>query len=46
MIYYRRNRVPVGTYFFTVNLADRRSALLAREVETLADLSFKGSPLG
>jgi len=32
---YRRNRVPGGTYFFTVNLANRRSGLLVREVETL-----------
>lgn len=32
---YRRNRIPGGTYFFTVNLADRRSDLLVREVEPL-----------
>jgi len=32
---YRRNRVPGGTYFFSVNLAKRRSDLLVREVETL-----------
>jgi len=32
---YRRSRVPGGTYFFTVNLADRRSGLLVREIETL-----------
>jgi len=32
---YRRNRVPGGTYFFTVNLANRRADLLVREVETL-----------
>jgi putative transposase len=32
---YRRNRVAGGTYFFTVNLANRRSDLLVREVETL-----------
>jgi putative transposase len=32
---YRRNRVPGGTYFFTVNLANRRSDLLVREIETL-----------
>jgi putative transposase len=31
---YRRNRVPGGTYFFTVNLANRRSDLLVREIET------------
>jgi len=32
---YRRNRVPGGTYFFTVNLANRRSDLLVSEIETL-----------
>jgi putative transposase len=32
---YRRNRVPGGSYFFTVNLANRRSDLLVREIETL-----------
>ncbi len=31
----RRNRVPGGTYFFTVNLANRRSDLLVREIKTL-----------
>ena len=32
---YRRNRVPGGTYFFTVNLADRRSDLLVTHVDAL-----------
>lgn len=32
---YRRNRVPGGTYFFTVNLRDRRSDLLITEIESL-----------
>jgi putative transposase len=32
---YRRNRVPGGTYFFTVNLADRRNDLLTRHIELL-----------
>jgi putative transposase len=32
---YLRNRVPGGTYVFTVNLANRRSDLLVREIETL-----------
>ena len=32
---YRRNRVPGGTYFFTVNLLDRRSDLLITHVEAL-----------
>jgi putative transposase len=32
---YRRNRVPGATYFFTVNLANRRSDLLVREIDSL-----------
>jgi len=32
---YRRNRVPGGTYFFTVNLLDRRSHLLVMHIERL-----------
>jgi putative transposase len=32
---YRRNRVQGGTFFFTVNLANRRSDLLVREIEAL-----------
>jgi putative transposase len=32
---YRRNWVPGGTYFFTVNLRDRRSDLLVVEIEAL-----------
>jgi putative transposase len=32
---YRRNRVPGGTYFFTVNLADRRTDLLVRHIDDL-----------
>ncbi len=31
---YRRNRVSGGTYFFTVNLANRSSDLLVRQIET------------
>ena len=31
----RRNRVPGGSYFFTVNLRDRRSDLLVAEIEAL-----------
>jgi putative transposase len=34
---YRRNRVPGATYFFTVNLRDRRSDLLVREIDTLRE---------
>ena len=32
---YRRNRVPGGTYFFTVNLSDRRSNALVTQIEPL-----------
>ena len=35
MTSYRRNIVPGGTYFFTVNLVDRRSRLLADEIGSL-----------
>src|SRR5205823_10372650 len=34
---YRRNRVPGGTFFFTVNLLDRRSDLLVRHIDALRD---------
>jgi REP element-mobilizing transposase RayT len=32
---YRRNRVPGGTFLFTVNLLDRRSNLLVRHIDAL-----------
>ena len=32
---YRRNRVDGGSYFFTVNLRDRRSDLLVAEIDAL-----------
>ena len=34
---YRRNRVPGGTYFFTVNLMDRNSDLLIRHIDELRE---------
>src|SRR5438105_12121011 len=34
---YRRNRVPGGTFFFTVNLLDRRSDLLVTQIGALRD---------
>lgn len=34
---YRRNRVPGGTFFFTVNLYDRGSRLLVERVDLLRD---------
>src|SRR5229473_2499425 len=35
MTNYRRNFLPGGSYFFTVNLADRRSGLLTEHIELL-----------
>lgn len=35
MTAYRRNRVPGGTFFFTVNLCDRRSDLLTQNITIL-----------
>jgi putative transposase len=35
MVSYRRNLLPGGSYFFTVNLADRRRALLTDHVDVL-----------
>jgi putative transposase len=35
---YRRNRVPGGTYFFTVNLLDRKNDLLVRKIELLREV--------
>ena len=35
MTNYRRNFVPGGSYFFTVNLADRRSRLLTENIDLL-----------
>ncbi len=32
---YRRNFIPGGSFFFTVNLADRRSCLLTDQIEQL-----------
>ncbi len=32
---YRRNRVPGGTYFFTINLRDRSSDLLITQIDAL-----------
>lgn len=34
---YRRNRVPGGAYFFTVNAFDRRSGLLVKHIDVLQD---------
>jgi len=33
---YRRNRIPGATYFFTVNLLDRRSDLLVAHIDAYA----------
>ena len=37
MVGYRRNRVPDGTFFFTVTLRDRRSDALVRHVAALRE---------
>jgi putative transposase len=34
---YRRNLVPGGTFFFTLNLLDRRSDLLVAQVDVLRE---------
>ena len=34
---YRRNRVPGGTYFFTVNLLERHSLLLVDHIDSFRD---------
>lgn len=34
---YRRSLVPGGTYFFTINLANRESALLIERIDVLRD---------
>jgi len=34
---YRRNWVPGRTFFFTVNLLDRRSHLLVSQIDILRD---------
>ena len=34
---YRRYRIPGGTYFFTINLLERRSDLLIRHIEALRE---------
>jgi putative transposase len=34
---YRRNFVPGGSFFFTVNLADRRSRLLIEHIDGLRE---------
>ncbi len=36
-MYYRRANVPGATYFFTVNLADRKSSVLVENIELLSD---------
>jgi len=34
---YRRNRIPGGTYFFTVNLLERKSMLLIEHIAELRE---------
>lgn len=42
---YRRRRVPGGTYFFTVNLLDRRSGLLVAHIDALREAVRRASAL-
>jgi putative transposase len=35
---YRRNRIPGGTYFFTVTLRERRSQWLVQHIDCLRDV--------
>ena len=37
MVLYRRNRVPGGTYFFTLTLADRSSRMLVDHIDALRE---------
>ncbi len=37
MTSYRRNYVDEGTYFFTVNLAERKQKLLIKQVDILRE---------
>jgi putative transposase len=37
MVLYRRNRVPGGTFFFTLTLANRRSTLLTTHIDLLRE---------
>jgi putative transposase len=38
MVQYRRNLIAGGTYFFTVNLQDRRRALLVKHINDLRSI--------
>ena len=38
MVNYRRSRVAGGTFFFTVNLRDRRRALLCEHIDALREI--------
>lgn len=38
MVYYRRNKLKGGCYFFTVTLQDRKSNLLIKEIALLKDV--------
>jgi len=40
---YRRDRVPGGTFFFTVNLLDRRSDLLVTQIHVLCGTLAAGA---
>ena len=40
---YRRAFIPGATYFFTVNLADRRKTVLFDHIDLLRE-AFRGNP--
>ena len=42
---YRRARIGGATYFFTVNLADRRGCLLVEHVGALREAVRRATPL-
>jgi len=42
MVQYRRNRIPGGTYFFTVTLRDRRAMTLLEQLDSLR-LAFRST---
>lgn len=40
MVMYRRNRVPGGTYFFTITLRDRSSSILVDRIDDLRKVLY------
>ncbi len=42
---YHRYRVPGGTYFFTINVLERRTDLLVRHIEALFPETFNSKEM-